>query len=143
MDNTEAMAKLAKYVLKKNEFNAQRQRARSKVRYYDKLIKPTGSTPIPQVAAAKARLKVRRKENLVLQLQAEIAMRKLSSSFKEELKAVRKILDSTILYGCGDSKIWGIVVNKKTDKRIMRLNELEQIILDYEAERILLKGEYA
>jgi hypothetical protein len=147
----ELIAKIGKYVLKKNALITERQKARSKVRYYEKLFKLHGKTAPTNLnwirgwrkwnkPGKKQQLRLLTKKHLAQQLQAEIELHELVISTRKELNKIRKEMPYRLASGV--DKIYGIQIKKfgNNFNKVIELNELEQIVLDSEAENILLKG---
>lgn len=145
------IAKIGKYILKKNELKAKRQRARSKANYYYNLYKHIGKfSNIPYEGfrgwkkwnkpGKKQELRLLYKKYLTQQLQAEIEIHELVISTRKELNNIRKEMPFNMPYGV--DMILGIQIKEfdGNSTKVIKLNEIEQIVLDQEAEDILLRS---
>jgi hypothetical protein len=74
------------------------------------------------------------------QLQVEIEMSEFVISTRKELNKIRKEMPFNLPYGT--DKIQGIQIKALAHdfSKIIRLAEIEQIVIDHEAETILLRG---
>jgi hypothetical protein len=146
----EAIAKIGRYVLKKNELKAKRQRARAKVGYYEKLFNYHGKEldVWQKIRGWKKWNKPGKKQHLRLlikkwrieQLKAEIEIHELVIAARKDLNKIRKEMAFNLPFNT--NKIVGIYVKQfgHASDRTIYLNEIEKIVLDQEAEDILLRG---
>jgi hypothetical protein len=149
------IARIGKYIFKKNELKAKRQRARSKVGYYRLLLSHHGSSMSSEEAkrrgirgfarwnkpGKKQELRLLYKKYKIEQMQAEVEMHELVISTRKELNKIRKQMPFNLR--CNTDKIIGIRLRNSSpvNDKMLWLKEIEQAVIDQDAENILLKGE--
>jgi hypothetical protein len=162
------IARIGKYLFKKNELVAKRQRARSKAGYYKNLLRHHGSSLTAEEAKAKGvrgfvrwnkpgkkqELRLLCKKHTIEQMQIEVEIHELVISARKELNKIRK--DMPFNLNCRMNKIEAIGILRPrvspkdnrawrqggydTFREILYLKEIEQIVVDQDAENILLRG---
>lgn len=143
------IAQIGKYILKKNELKKKRQQFRSKAGYYNRLLNTIGKEENPSWVRGwkkwnkpgkKQLVRVLHKKYLIEQLRVEVEMHELVISTRKELNKIRKQIPFNIPHGC--DYIEGIQIKAfgSNFDKVIRLDELEQIVIDQEAENILLRG---
>lgn len=143
------IAKVGKYVLRKNELMDARQRARSKANYYEKLFRWHGNkSDLTKYVrgfkkwnrfGTKRELKLLSKKHRIEQLKIEIEMHELVAEFYKEIYKIKKQLPYH-LWSRPD-KIAGLVLKEGGIQKMINLKELVDIVMADDIEKIILGKE--
>lgn len=152
---SEEIAKIGKYILKKNELRSKRNRARSKAGYYKRILNSYNKKLSIEEAKARgirgfsAWKKPGKKSELLLlykkykleQIQAEIEMHELVLFTRKQLANIRRKIPFKQITNYS-SRTYAIMLTKSFPEFgiVLNLKQLQEIMVNQDIEDILLDG---